>query len=121
MKNRFHHSKRKSSIMAKFYVQSGTLKAIVDSADPQRAALWAIHQAMQQIAPIDDESAPQSLRANPQCLPPSSPTNFISLGDTIILSEIGFGHEDHVTVDTFEAFREWHSLWHALEKLESLM
>jgi hypothetical protein len=107
--------------MAKFYVQSGTLKAIVDSADAQRAALWAVHQAMQQIAPIEDPSDHDFDHSNVDCFSTSAPPNFISLGDRIMLSEIGFDHDDHVSVDTFEAFREWHSLWHALEKLESLM
>jgi hypothetical protein len=107
--------------MAKFYVQSGTLKAIVDSADAQRAALWAVHQAMQQIAPIEDSSGHNRDRSHVDCFSTSAQPNFISLGDTILLSEIGFDHDDHLSVDTFEAFREWHSLWHALEKLESLM
>jgi hypothetical protein len=107
--------------MAKFYVQSGTLKAIVDSADAQRAALWAVHQAMQQIAPIEDPPERDCDRSSLDCVAPSAQPNFISLGDTIMLSEIGFDRDDHESVDTFEAFREWHALWHALEKLESLM
>lgn len=107
--------------MAKFYVQSGTLKAIVDSADVQRAALWAVHQAMQQIAPIEDSSDHDLDRSHVDCFSTSVPPNFISLGETIMLSEIGFDHDDYVSVDTFEAFRQWHSLWHALEKLDSLV
>jgi len=122
--------------MAKFYVQSGTLRAVVDSASADRAALWAVHQAMQQIAPVETTSDDNMASAN------NSRTqvfgnrgfdaqgfvnksfvaqDFISLGDSIYLSEVGFDQEDSLRVDTFAAFREWHELWHALEKLEALL
>ena len=39
--------------MAKFYVQSGTLRAIIDSEDAERAALWAVHTAMEQVMPLN--------------------------------------------------------------------
>jgi len=106
--------------MAKFYVQSGTLNAVVDSADPQRAALWAVHQAMQQIAPIDDPvPASQHVSSTTAELQAShfKPQSFIALGDTIRLSEVGFDQDNAVSIDTFEAFREWHALWHALENM----
>jgi len=127
--------------MAKFYVQSGTLRAVVDSASADRAALWAIHQAMQQIAPVETTSDDNMASANnsrtqgfdaqgfdAQGFDAQGFVNksfvaqdFISLGDSIYLSEVGFDQEDSLRVDTFAAFREWHELWHALEKLEALL
>ena len=122
--------------MAKFYVQSGTLRAVVDSASADRAALWAIHQAMQQIAPVETTSDDNVASANNsrtqvfgnQGFDAQGFVNksfvaqdFISLGDSIYLSEVGFDQEDSLRVDTFAAFREWHELWHALEKLEALL
>ena len=122
--------------MAKFYVQSGTLRAVVDSASADRAALWAIHQAMQQIAPVETTSDDNMASANNsrtqvfgnQGFDAQGFVNksfvaqdFISLGDSIYLSEVGFDQEDSLRVDTFAAFREWHELWHALEKLEALL
>jgi len=132
--------------MAKFYVQSGTLRAVVDSASADRAALWAIHQAMQQIAPLETTSDDNKASANnsrtqvfgnqgldaqgfdaqgfdAQGFVSKSfvAQDFISLGDSIYLSEVGFDQEDSLRVDTFAAFREWHELWHALEKLEALL
>jgi len=117
--------------MAKFYVQSGTLRAIVDSASADRAALWAIHQAMQQIAPVETTSDDNNASANnsrTQVFGNQGFVNksfvaqdFISLSDSIYLSEVGFDQEDSLRVDTFAAFREWHELWHALEKLEALL
>ena len=122
--------------MAKFYVQSGTLRAVVDSASADRAALWAVHQAMQQIAPVETTSDDNKASPNNSSTQVSDAQgfdaqgfvnksfvaqDFISLGDSIYLSEVGFDQEDSLRVDTFAAFREWHELWHALEKLEALL
>ena len=40
--------------MAKFYVQSGSVQAVVDSADLDRAALWVVHQVMGKTLPIEE-------------------------------------------------------------------
>ena len=45
--------------MAKYYVQSGTLRCVVSAENPRRAALWAVHRAMQQIMPIDEPTPTQ--------------------------------------------------------------
>jgi hypothetical protein len=100
--------------MAKYYVQSGTLRAIIDSADADRAALWAIHTAMQQVMPIDSGDELDS---------PSDPVlaKRIMLGETIHLSEIGFDRLDGLQIDTFEAFCHWNQLIQAVEKLEKIL
>ena len=99
--------------MAKFYVQSGTLRAIVDSADAERAALWAVHIAMEQVIPLDsdDEVLVQDS---------DGPTNMIALAETIQLSEVGFDREDCLQIDTLEAFQHWNQLLQAVEKLQRL-
>jgi hypothetical protein len=100
--------------MAKFYVESGTLRAIVDSADADRAALWAIHTAMEQVMPLDavgEVSLEQTCDAS----------DHVSLGESIQLSEIGFGREDALQIDTFEAFQHWNQLFVAMEKLQKLL
>ncbi len=88
-------------IMAKFYVQSGNLQRVVDSHSVDRAAVWAVHQAMQQIAPQfgDDEKVSRF-----------SPENLVVLGDEISISEIGFDRSDCYRIDTFAAFRKWYAL-----------
>jgi hypothetical protein len=98
--------------MAKFYVQSGTLRAIVDSADAERAALWAVHTAMEQVIPLDSVEE-VVLRGN-------GPTNMIALAETIQLSEIGFDRDDCLQIDTFEAFQHWNQLIQAVEKLQRI-
>lgn len=42
--------------MAKFYVQSGTVRSIIDSEDAERAALWVVHRAMDSTLPLDETS-----------------------------------------------------------------
>ena len=41
--------------MAKYYVQSGTMRSVVEAESSRKAALWAVHQAMRQVLPIEDE------------------------------------------------------------------
>jgi hypothetical protein len=101
--------------MAKFYVQSGTLRAVVDSVDAGRAALWAVHRAMEQIAPLDETDSPEN-KAD-EC----RQNGLIALAETIRLSEVGFDDEDSMTVDTFEAYNEWYALVRAIDKLEKLL
>ena len=100
--------------MAKFYVQSGTLRAIIDSEDAERAALWAIHTAMEQVMPLESEQESTEMIA-------SGPTNMIALAETIELSEIGFDRDDCLRIDTFEAFQHWNMLLKAVEKLNTLL
>ena len=100
--------------MAKFYVQSGTLRAIVDSADAERAALWAVHTAMEQVMPLAADHAAAEMISN-------GPADMIALAETIELSEIGFGRDDCLRIDTFQAFQHWNQLLKAVEKLHSLL
>jgi len=100
--------------MAKFYVQSGTLRAIIDSADAERAALWAIHTAMEKIIPLDSVD---EVRIENQL----GPANMIALAETIQLSEVGFDRDDCLKVDTLEAFQHWNQLFQAMEKLQSIL
>jgi len=100
--------------MAKFYVQSGTLRAIIDSEDAERAALWAVHTAMEQVMPL--ESGHSSIEMTAQ-----GPSNMIALAETIELSEIGFDRHDCLRVDTFDAFQHWNLLLKAVEKLHTLL
>jgi hypothetical protein len=100
--------------MAKFYVQSGTLRAIIDSEDAERAALWAVHMAMQQVMPIENDSATIEIDLG-------GPSNMIALAETIELSEVGFDRDDCLRIDTFDAFQHWNLLFKAVEKLNSLL
>jgi hypothetical protein len=97
---------RKKTKMAKYYVQSGTVRAIIDSEDVERAALWVMHQAMDAVLPLDDdlaESMDGETRNGPH-----------ALADVIRVSEIGFDREDAAIVETLEAFQHWFQLYQAV-------
>ncbi len=91
--------------MGKFYVQSGNLKRVINSQSAERAAMWVVHQAMQQIAPqFRDErdlAAGRTLRTDDP---------IVVLDDTIIVSEIGFSAGDSIEIETFTAFRKWYAM-----------
>jgi hypothetical protein len=103
--------------MAKFYVQSGTLRAIIDSSDVETAALWAVHHSLRQVAPLYDcpDMTPEfkSERAVLE--------GVMVLGDDIRISERGFDRPDASSVDTIEAIIEWHQWMLAIEKLQKLI
>lgn len=103
--------------MAKYYIQSGTLRSIVDSEDCDRAVLWAVHRVMQQIAPVYDDPtiSPNCKEANARV------EGLLVLDHSIRISEQGFDREDAMQVETFEAVMHWHQLMMALDKLEKLL
>jgi hypothetical protein len=102
--------------MAKYYIQSGTLRATLAAEDPRRAALWAVHQAMQQVAPLDDDPELTPQQKGDHALV----EGLLVLGGKIRLSEQGFDRPDADQLDTFDVMMEWHQLMVALDRLERL-
>ena len=103
--------------MAKYYIQSGTLRATLAAEDPRRAALWAVNQAMQQVIPVFDD---------PELTPEQKSDNalvegMLVLGGKIRLSEQGFDRDDAEELNTFEVVTEWNQLMIALDRLEKLL
>ncbi len=98
--------------MGKFYVQSGTLRAIITSPAPERAAMWAIQRAMKPILPQADEGLDLGL---------GSPTGFVALGPAIQLSETGFDQPDAMQFDTLETFSRWHDLVRAIDQVAEFL
>ena len=103
--------------MAKYYVESGTLQLIVQADDPHKAALWAVHRAMQQIVPVYDE-----VRLSPETKADIALTEgAMVLGEELTLSEVGFDRTDGVSFDTADLVIEWNQLMIALTKLEAVL
>ena len=103
--------------MAKFYVQSGTMKAVVSADDSRKAALWAVHRAMQQVLPMYEEAEES---ADEKCDHAVSEGMMI-LDQRIKLSEIGFDRFDAEVLDTSDVVNEWNKLMVALTRLEELL
>ena len=95
--------------MAKFYVQSGSIRGIVDCYDSECAAVWIVNRVMEQIAPIGDEAIDGSDEV--------ADVGMFALDDTIQISEQGFDRDDCEIIDTHMAFIQWHQLKRAIETI----
>ncbi|GIX00876.1 MAG: hypothetical protein KatS3mg111_4208 [Pirellulaceae bacterium] len=103
--------------MAKYYVQSGNVRMVVDADEADKAALWVIHRTMQQVVPVyeEDELTPQE-KSELGVL-----QGIMVLGNTLHISEIGFDRPDAAQFDTFELLVEWNQLMVALDRLASML
>lgn len=103
--------------MAKFYVESGTLRCVVSAENSRTAALWAVHRAMQQIMPLDDaaDATPESKQER------SRDAGVMVLGSTVRTSERGYGAADGQQMPTFEVVTQWNQLVNTLDRLEGLL
>ncbi|WP_153557800.1 hypothetical protein [Roseimaritima sediminicola] len=100
--------------MPKYYIQSGTVRTVVSAEDAQRAALWAVHKAMQQVIPTYDDAL-----ATPEAKAAQAGKGEVFILDaTIRLSEQGFDRDDCDTLPTFQVVTEWNQLMVALDRLQ---
>ena len=95
--------------MAKFYVQSGSIRGIVDCYDSECAAVWIVNRVMNQIEPISDEAVYHGDE--------DTDVGMFALDDTIQISEQGFDRDDSEVIDTHMAFVQWHQLKRAIEAI----
>lgn len=103
--------------MAKYYIQSGTLRATLAADDARRAALWAVHQVMQQVLPVEEDAdlTPEQRQDN------KIVEGILVLDGTIRLSEQGYDREDAEEIATIDVVSEWNQLMVALDRLERLL
>lgn len=103
--------------MAKYYVQSGNVRTVISAEDSERAAIWVVHKAMQQVVPVyeDDELTPD------QKSEVAIVQGVMVLGNQVQVSEIGFDRNDCESLDTFKLVVHWHQLMVALDRLNSLL
>lgn len=98
--------------MAKYYVQSGTLRTVVQAESSRKAAIWAVHQAMQQVLPI--EGQPER--------PASSDDGEVAvLSGRVTVCESGFEGEQVTTLPTLDVVNEWNELVSTLDRLERML
>ena len=95
--------------MAKFYIQSGSIRGIVDCYDSECAAVWIVNRVMEQIAPIDEEALYNDEN--------NDDVGMFALDDSIRISEQGFDRDDCEVIDTHLAFVQWHQLKRAIEAI----
>ena len=95
--------------MAKFYVQSGSIRGVVDCYDSECAAVWIVNRVMNQLAPISDEAIYVG--------EDNADVGMFALDDSIQISERGFNRDDCEVMDTHMAFVQWHQLKRAIEAI----
>jgi hypothetical protein len=100
--------------MAKYYVESGTLREVIQADDARKAALWAVHRSMQQILPMYDDPAMSACEKSQT----AQLQGLFVLDDEIQLSEVGFDREDAQRFATFDVVTEWNQLMIALARIE---
>ena len=103
--------------MAKYYIQSGTVRTIVSADDCEKAALWTVHKIMQQVVPVYDDIELSAEEKGDVALV----QGVMVLGNSIKVSERGFDRDDAEELDTFDLICHWHQLMLALSRLEDLL
>ena len=98
--------------MAKFYVESGSVQAVVDCMDVEGAALWAVNQVMDEMDSMDFFDEEDAVHH-------ASESGCHHLGETIRISEQGFGRGDAAVVETASALQEWFELCRAVAVMTS--
>lgn len=103
--------------MAKFYVQSGTMRSVVQAESRRKAALWAVHQAMQQVLPMEDDAtdSPESKSER------VSSQGIAVLSAKVTVSERGFDRSDASTLPTLEVVTEWNQMVTTLDRLQRML
>ncbi len=103
--------------MAKFYVQSGTMRSVVQADSRRKAALWAVHQAMQQVLPMEDDAA-DSPEAKSERV---SSQGVAVLTAKVTVSETGFDRSDATILPTLEVVTEWNQMVTTLDRLQRML
>ena len=108
---------KRNARMSKYYVQSGTMRTVVQAETTRKAALWAVHQAMQQVLPMEGEAADSNdLRTDR-----SGQDGVAVLSQRVCISERGFDRDDSTSVPTMEVVSEWNDMVVTLDRLEKML
>ncbi|PHQ32418.1 hypothetical protein [Rhodopirellula bahusiensis] len=117
--------------MAKFYVQSGTFRSVVAADSARKAALWAVHQVMQQVLPTDEDSGslpasgssptPTSQSQDKSSDRPDGSTPVAVLDGRVRISERGYDRNDCAEMPTMEVVAEWNQMVLTLDRLHQMM
>ena len=120
--------------MAKFYIESGNVSFVVCANDAEGAALWAMHRMIDnkvcqyedeadvRASLVDDAMLFEDCEADHEDAPGNVPLEpmlegLSEFGETINISQRGFGRDDEGSIDTEEVFRQWRQLMTAMDRL----
>lgn len=95
--------------MAKFYVESGSLRMVITANNSRGAALWAVHRALSGVLPFVGEDEEN---------PTTSDSQRFKLAESIRVNQRGFDRSDARSYATLDLIGEWSQLIVALSRLE---
>ena len=101
--------------MAKFYVQSGTMRSVVQAESARKAAVWAVHQAMQQVLPLESDESPERTSEK------VANRGVVVLSGKVTVSERGFDGDNGATMSTMEVVADWNQMVTTLDRLERML
>lgn len=96
--------------MAKFYVQSGNVKMVLQARDSRSAAIWVAHRTLGDSLPFMDEQPVEEVTAK---------ADVARLDESIRVSQRGFDRKDAKVFETLDIVSEWSRLLVALERLSA--
>jgi hypothetical protein len=99
--------------MAKYYLQSGTVRLVIDAEDQERATLWFIHRSLEALTSLYEDDTLDPHRKLDTVMIES----MLDLDELIQISEQGFDRNDSETRDTLDTVLYWHQLMIALSRL----
>jgi len=100
--------------MAKFYVESGSVRMVIASEDAHRAVLWMVHRIMESLGPIyQDDTFTEDQRLDSVII-----ESLLDLESEISVNEQGFGRDDSEKWETLDIIMYWHQLMTALSRLD---
>ena len=94
--------------MAKFYIQSGDYRLVVQANTARGAALWAVHRTLSQVLSFTDEPLAGKTAEVPAG----------RLGETVTVHEQGFDRPDGQRYETFGLIHQWNQLMTALDRVQ---
>ena len=103
--------------MAKYYVQSGNFRRVVSADNSRKAAIWAVHEVMQQILPSDE---PESSVPTGRLVGEHEPRSVTVLSAKVRVNERGFDRDDAREMSTMEVVAEWNQMVMTLDRLQRM-
>ncbi len=104
-------------MMAKYYVQSGTLRTVVQAESSRKAALWAVHQAMQQVLPLEDQEGDTAESKSEKV----AGNGVAVLSGRLTISQCGFDRKDGTSLATLEVVAQWNQMVTTLDRLQRML
>lgn len=108
------NSENNTNQTRKYYVKSGACEKIVQSRDPETAALWSVHQFLDSCVNLEeidwfDETEMDNL---------DLVAALLELGEEVAVSEIGFARSEAGWFDTADVMTQWQQLMIAVHRMD---